>query len=111
MPNVLSVEYLFLPLLKITEWWEIKIETALPLTTKFDAQSFITKLTEDTEVTQVTDEETQVAVDSIDLEVSKYPSPMKCSILKSELSELNVEIDNYSIPLCKNSRFWKVTQF
>jgi hypothetical protein len=51
MPNVLSVEYLFLPLLKITEWLEIKIETALPLTTKFDAQSFITKLTEDTEVT------------------------------------------------------------
>jgi|LakMenEpi03Aug12_release.lakeMendotaPanAssembly.Ray.scaffolds.fasta_scaffold2736877_2 hypothetical protein len=39
---------------------------------KFGAQSIITKLTEDTEVTQVTDEETQVAIDSlIDLEVSK----------------------------------------
>ncbi|EFX71674.1 hypothetical protein DAPPUDRAFT_227827 [Daphnia pulex] len=36
---------------------------------KFDAQSIITKLTEDTKVTQVTNEETQVAIGSIDFEV------------------------------------------
>jgi hypothetical protein len=40
-----------------------------------------------------------------------YKSYMKCSFLKSELSELNVDIDYYSIPLCKNSSFGQSPSF